>query len=208
MPKGALKWATMALALVLPSLAIGMVAGARVVDRLSQDPVPAANTELTAQRLTALRSDVNRLLGAKAEELAQLQSVEDLAPAEYRPLLVAAAERYAIEPRLLAALVWVETGGSWNPRLKGGAGEIGLTQILPSTAKWIARKRGLPLPDLTDPATNLDWGAWYLAGEIRAAKGDVAEALRRYNGGVRWPEASRGYSRRVRELHAARRSDK
>jgi len=61
-------------------------------------------------------------------------------------------------------------------------------QIMPDTARWIARQRGVAVPDLTDAATNLDWGAWFLALLIRESRGDVAEALSRYNAGPKWRE--------------------
>lgn len=194
-------------------LAAGLIPN---LDRAIHPPMPAevkapAQTEPTvqtaelAQKLDQVNAGLNALIAAKAEELAALKSVDDLTPAPFRALVVKAAEDHGLDPRLLAALGYVETGGTWNPELRGAAGEWGLTQILPATAQNISEARGIPIPDLTDAATNLDWGAWYLAALLEEAGGNVTEALRQYNAGPRWmeraPNAARGYSRRVLELY-------
>ena len=149
---------------------------------------------------------LTRMVAERTEELAHLRSVEDLVPVDLRTAVVHAAVYNGLDPRLLAAVGWVETGGTWDPRLRGLAGETGLMQIMPATATWIAQQRKLPVPDLTDPAVNLDWGAWYLAHLLEQTGGDQVEALRRYNAGPRWrdraPTAARGYSDRVQRVAA------
>lgn len=142
------------------------------------------------------------------EWIRKLQLIEDLAPAEFRPLVIETAERYGFDPRLLASVAWMETGGTWRPDLIGADGEIGLMQILPSTAAWISQTRGEELPDLADPVFNLDYGAWYIA---RLMEGATASVLAEYNAGPDWrnraPTAAREYSRRVLELHGAAQSE-
>ncbi|MDP2659333.1 MAG: transglycosylase SLT domain-containing protein [Dehalococcoidia bacterium] len=169
----------------------------------------AVDVDKLAGRLDMLSADVGRVaeslndtvrLGREQKTLllARLRPVEDLAPPEYRQLVVEVAERHGLSPRLLAALVVVES--AWNPNVVGTAGEIGLTQVMPATATWIAGMRGREPPNLRDPLMALDTGAWYLAALIRET-GDEAEALARYNGGPRWreraPITARGYSQRV-----------
>ena len=82
-------------------------------------------------------------------------------------------------------MAWVETGGSWDTNLVGTSGEVGLMQVLPSTAKWIASKKGEPVPNLSEPAVGLEYGSWYL-GYLIKVTGDVDEALRQYNAGPAW----------------------
>lgn len=136
-----------------------------------------------------------------AEWIQQLDELADLAPAEYRLLVVTTAKRYKLDPRLLASVARVETGGTWDPHLVGAAGEVGLMQVMPETASWIAQQRGEAIPDLTDPAVNIDYGAWYLARLLESA---TASALAEYNAGPAWrdraPTVARAYSRRVLEL--------
>lgn len=131
----------------------------------------------------------------------ELERIADLAPPQYRSLVITTARRYGLEPRLLASVAWVETGGTWDPQLQGSSGEIGLMQVMPETAAWIAQQRDEQVPDLTDPAAGLDYGAWYLAHLVQGATG---AALAEYNAGPEWrdraPTVARQYSRRVLQL--------
>jgi soluble lytic murein transglycosylase-like protein len=61
---------------------------------------------------------------------------------------------YGIDPRLVQSIVQYES--KYNPNAIGAQGEIGLMQIMPSTAK-VKRK------DLFDPNTNILEGVKYLS---------------------------------------------
>ncbi|HEY8347722.1 MAG TPA: lytic transglycosylase domain-containing protein [Symbiobacteriaceae bacterium] len=111
-----------------------------------------------------------------------IDRIADIVPAEYQQMVLDTAARHRIDPRLLAAVVTVET--KWNPTIVGRAGEKGLMQILPATGTWLARKAGLEEYDLADPATNLHLGAFYLA-MLLEQHGTVEKALAAYNGGPR-----------------------
>src|SRR5581483_12372740 len=78
--------------------------------------------------------------------------------------ILAAARRYGVEPALVKAVVWRES--RFNPRTRGGKGEIGLMQVLPKAAAkdWTVAERIQPLAAeiLLDPGTNTLVGAWYL----------------------------------------------
>ena len=69
------------------------------------------------------------------------------------------ARKFNIPSRLVFAIVQVESGG--NPRAVGRAGEIGLMQIKPATAKMM----GYDGSDegLFHPETNIFFGTSYLA---------------------------------------------
>lgn len=99
------------------------------------------------------------------------------------------AERYDLPPELVAGVVYVES--RFNPRSVSPKGAVGLMQLLPSTARPLARKLGYARYDLMDPATNLEIGAYFLRDRIRYYDGDVHSALSYYNGG-RWGVVSRG----------------
>jgi hypothetical protein len=85
--------------------------------------------------------------------LAQADAIADLAPEEFRGPVVAAASRFGLDPRILAAIITVET--EWNPLAVGLHGERGLMQILPSTGEYLARKAGLKEYDLADSAISV-----------------------------------------------------
>jgi soluble lytic murein transglycosylase len=106
--------------------------------------------------------------------------IADLAPEEFRPLVVKAAQSYGIDPRLLAAIATVET--EWRPDAVGTHGELGLTQVLPSTGAWLASVAGLTEYNLADPATSLNLSALYLSMLLKEY-GTTEKALACYNGG-------------------------
>lgn len=83
------------------------------------------------------------------------------------------AARYGLDPRLLAALVWAESG--FDPSVVSPAGAIGLTQLMPATAASLG-------VDPCDPLQNLEGGARYLRAQLdRFGRLDVALAA--YNAG-------------------------
>jgi soluble lytic murein transglycosylase-like protein len=80
------------------------------------------------------------------------------------------AYEFGLSPRLLAALVFVES--SCNPTAVSGANSIGLLQVNP--AVWGHRK------DLKNPEINLRIGANILAGYVH--KYGLVEGIHHYNG--------------------------
>lgn len=85
----------------------------------------------------------------------------------------AAATEAGVDPRLLAALTWAESG--FNAGARSGAGAIGLTQLMPGTAAGLG-------VDPIDPAQNLRGGARYLRAQLDRF-GSVELALAAYNAG-------------------------
>lgn len=71
------------------------------------------------------------------------------------------------------------------PLAASGAGAQGLMQLLPSTAKWTAKRYGLgsDAPDLSDPATNMTLGAYYLKYLAERFDGQKLLATAGYNAG-------------------------
>ena len=83
-------------------------------------------------------------------------------PDEYRTMVEEAAAARGLPPHILAAVLRQES--NFNPEARGGAGEIGLGQIKPSTA----RDPGFGVSpvseeDLRDPRRNIDFAASYIA---------------------------------------------
>ena len=74
------------------------------------------------------------------------------------------SQEYGFDPVFLMAVIENESG--FNPETIGTHGEIGLMQILPNTAQWIAHKFNLPWTgpqSLKNPVTNIILGSAYLA---------------------------------------------
>jgi hypothetical protein len=84
-----------------------------------------------------------------------------------------------IDPELAFRLVKLES--DFNPRAVSSVGAIGLTQVMPATARYYVK--GITREGLYDPTTNLRIGFRYLRGLVRQYHGDVNLALLVYNRG-------------------------
>jgi soluble lytic murein transglycosylase-like protein len=106
------------------------------------------------------------------------------------PAVKAATPRH-IPVDLVDAIISKES--QYDVNAHGSRGEIGLMQILPSTARQIARKIGqgsvAGLSDarlrsyLSDPSINLKFGLSYLSTCHKMAKGNIAATVGCYNAG-------------------------
>lgn len=123
--------------------------------------------------------------------------MERYLPLPWRAEVEAAAGRARIPPWVLAGLVRQES--AWNAQAMSAAGAVGLTQLLPSTARELVREAGLPASwasRLTDPGSNLAIGALLLARWRGSFAGSWPPALASYNAGERrtrevWDRAGR-----------------
>jgi peptidoglycan DL-endopeptidase CwlO len=100
---------------------------------------------------------------------------------QYAGAIVAAANKSGVNPALLGALVWTESG--FNSRAVSPAGAKGLVQLMPATA------RGLGV-DPMNPTQALEGGARYLKQQLNLFGGRTDLALAAYNAG---PSAVRKY---------------
>ncbi len=118
-------------------------------------------------------------------------------PLPWREEVEQAAAQAAVPVWLLAALVRQES--AWNPEARSPAGAVGLTQLMPATAREVIRARGYPerwRNRLADHEINLALGARLLADWRRRFDGSWTAALACYNGGERrvrvaWERAGR-----------------
>ena len=89
------------------------------------------------------------------------------------------AERQGLPPAVADAVATVES--AYNPNAVGGVGEIGLMQVLPTTAAMLGH-RG-PTTALFDPDVNIRFGVTYLAQAWRLTGGNLCETLMKYRAG-------------------------
>jgi soluble lytic murein transglycosylase len=112
-------------------------------------------------------------------------------PAAWGDLVAEQAAAYGVDPLLMLALMRQES--SFDPRAQSGAQAMGLTQIIPSTARSIASRLGrddFALRNLFKPSLNLEFGTWFMSQLLGDFKGRLFPALAAYNAGggnvVRW----------------------
>ena len=104
-------------------------------------------------------------------------------PYDYRSYIETSAERQRIDPYLVAAVIKHES--KFQPDAQSDGGALGLMQLMPATAAWIAGRLGEPFTEdyLYDPALNIRYGVWYLAELEREFRGNDILALAAYNAG-------------------------
>ncbi len=66
---------------------------------------------------------------------------------------------------------------------RSGVGASGLMQLMPATAKWVAKKMGLTSYSVTDIDTNVQLGTWYLRYVRDSLSGNEVMATAAYNAG-------------------------
>jgi soluble lytic murein transglycosylase len=89
-----------------------------------------------------------------------------------------------LDPALIAAVIYAET--KFEPRTSA-AGALGLMQIEPATAEYIAHLSGgtrFTTGDLATPKINVAYGSWYLRYLLAHYKGDEMLAIAAYNAGL------------------------
>ncbi|WP_417687193.1 lytic transglycosylase domain-containing protein [Roseibium sp.] len=120
----------------------------------------------------------------------------------YSSLIKEAARKHGVPLNIAHAVVQVES--NFNPGARGSAGEVGLMQIKPATARGLGYRGSVK--GLYDPQTNLEWGMRYLAGAHKRASGDVCGTILRYNAGhyaKRMNPVSRRYCQKVKQILAS-----
>ncbi|MEW6771224.1 MAG: lytic transglycosylase domain-containing protein [Bacillota bacterium] len=103
-------------------------------------------------------------------------------PLKYHETVTRHARENGLDPLLVTAIIKVES--NFNPGAVSPRGAVGLMQLMPETARWVAAKRGEPFNTalLFDPEANIRFGTWYLT-HLRQEFGDTLLALAAYNGG-------------------------
>jgi soluble lytic murein transglycosylase-like protein len=112
------------------------------------------------------------------------------------------AEATRIPSEIARAVIRVES--DWDSELTGFAGEIGLMQIKPETARDMGFNGKNEA--LYDPETNIRWGIAYLAEAYRLANGDLCQTILKYNGGhaaTKMTDGASKYCGRVRTIIAS-----
>jgi len=111
-----------------------------------------------------------------------------------------AADKH-LDPALIAGVIFAET--KFEPRTSA-TGALGLMQLEPATAEYIAHRSGgtrFTTEDLATPKINLAYGSWYLRYLLDHYEGDELLAVAAYNAGLAnvdaWTAKARADGRRL-----------
>ena len=154
------------------------------------------------RRLTAIGAAA--LLAAIAAALVWPQvhhAVREITlPLRHEDIIRQQAREKGLDPALVAAVIYAES--HFRDGQTSRAGALGLMQITPETARYIARKSGgtaFVVGDLATPQVNIAYGTYYLRYLLRRYDGNEALALAAYNAGEgnvdRWIASARAHDR-------------
>ena len=125
-----------------------------------------------------------RATGLAARRGVRLAESESLEIAE---AVVLAAEKHHVAPRLVLGVIMTES--SFNRFAVSSKGAMGLMQLMPSTARGLAKELGMTLElpaGLYEPRINVELGTYYLSRLIES-EGTIPRALTAYNVGPNSP---------------------
>lgn len=103
-------------------------------------------------------------------------------PLHFTPLIIHYSQQAGVDPVLVAAVIKVES--AFKKEAVSSKGALGLMQLMPETAVWLAAEKGGGAADidLLQPETNIDLGVHYLKYLLDLFPTEYA-ALAAYNGG-------------------------
>ncbi|MCF6368220.1 lytic transglycosylase domain-containing protein [Rhizobium halophilum] len=153
-----------------------IVAAAACVVMLTAAPQGAFAEEATKTKTVALQSKVTTAgyASSRSPLAAAMQSTNP-----YSKIITKYAKEYGVPVELAHAVVKVES--NFNPKARGAAGEIGLMQIKPATARMMGYKGSVK--QLYNPETNIEFGMKYLGAAHELGGGKTCGTILKYNAG-------------------------
>jgi len=108
-------------------------------------------------------------------------------PTPFRDIVLARSQEVGLDPAYVFALIRQES--RFIPDARSSVGASGLMQLMPSTARWMARKLALDYKaeQIADPTVNIRLGTGYLKRVLEDFDGSQAMAAAAYNAGPNRP---------------------
>ena len=162
--------------------------------------IVAVSKEATDKLLVGpVRKSARRVanLTRKPNYLERLQIRKD----KYEPIITRHAKAAGVPVQLAMAIVQIES--SFRVKAKGAAGEVGLMQVKPRTARGMGYKGSVNA--LYDPEVNIRYGMKYLAEARRRGGGTTCGTILKYNAGhyaKRMNPISARYCQKVKKVMA------
>ncbi len=137
---------------------------------------------LAASQLAAQAGLIDRSIGT-ADRTVVRHDFTRRYPIPHREALSAAALQFGVDEALMYGLIRQES--RFNADIKSRVGATGLMQLMPATARWVAKQ--IPVAAyrpalLTDPQTNVTMGTYYFR-RVLSDLGDPVLACAGYNAG-------------------------
>ncbi|HSS28960.1 MAG TPA: transglycosylase SLT domain-containing protein [Usitatibacter sp.] len=137
---------------------------------------------LAAAELARQANEPDRAINI-ADRTVQLHDLAQRFPTLHREALAAAAKQNDLDQALVYGIIRQES--RFNSDARSQAGAMGLMQLMPSTARWVARQTAVKpftIDMLASPETNVQMGTYYLR-RVMDALGHPILATAAYNAG-------------------------
>ncbi len=109
-------------------------------------------------------------------------------PMLYSDAVMGYSRRVGIDPAWAYGIIRQES--RFQPAAQSSANAAGLMQIIPGTARQIARSLGESTGNMSNPDTNIRYGTWFLGDLANKTNGQLAVATASYNAG---PNAAKAW---------------
>jgi soluble lytic murein transglycosylase len=107
---------------------------------------------------------------------------QGLFPFPYQDKILKYAQQDKINPLLVLSVMRKES--TFNPEVDSVVGAVGLMQIVPPTAQWVAQQTQLSDYSLNNPEDNIKIGTWYLRHNHQRYDDNSLLAVASYNAGT------------------------
>ena len=119
--------------------------------------------------------------------------VKRLFPRAYRACVQKNCKKFRIDQKLVYSVIKAES--LFNHRAVSPAGALGLMQLMPRTARGLAKELKIKRYDLLKPCTSIAFGIKYLAWLKSLFKGNLVDMIGGYNAGagniIKWKNTHR-----------------
>jgi soluble lytic murein transglycosylase-like protein len=162
-------------------------------------PVLKAVARKAVKGLAAVQTEAQGADNAAKAVAAVQPDTNIVSSAAYTAIVARYASSYGVPTSLAHAVISIES--NYSPNKLGGAGEIGLMQIKPATARLMGYSGAVS--GLYDPETNIKFGMKYLGMANQLSGGDTCGTILRYNAGhgaTRMNPVSAAYCTKVKHL--------
>lgn len=105
-----------------------------------------------------------------------------LFPFPYRETILTNSQQSKINPLLVVSVMRKES--TFASKINSRVGAVGLMQVVPETAQWVATQINLTEYSLKQPDDNIKIGTWYLAHNHERYQNNSLLALASYNAGT------------------------
>lgn len=105
-------------------------------------------------------------------------------PLPYQGIIYRYALDNNVDPFLIAGVIRTES--KFFPQARSPKGALGLMQMMPETAEWVAEQveyHEFSMVDLEEPEISIRFGTWYLSSLKKEFQGNEVLMLAAYNGG-------------------------